>query len=147
MALNVLLSQHQFTLYAVGFLVGAAPAIYVAILTAIVHAKATKKTEDRLAYMRAYNEILHTRMYRPEGRMPRDLIHEARRRCFEMGGDLSVANDMRLAIHSVWEDAEEFSLRWQWFTLRKLSSSRTDCRSTGEDRPRSSAIKKLHGSR
>ena len=42
MALNVLLSQHQFTLYAVGFLVGAAPAIYVAILTAIVNAKATK---------------------------------------------------------------------------------------------------------
>lgn len=74
-----------------------------------------RKTEDRRAYMRAYNEILHTRMYRPEGRMPRDLIHEARRRCFEMGGDLSVANDMRLAIHSVWEDAEEFSLRWQWF--------------------------------
>ena len=89
-----------------------------------------EKTEHEREYMREYNAILNMRIYRPDGPMPRGLIRNVRVRCCEMGGDLGVSRDIRMAIHSLWEETEEHSLEWQWFhpeesviTANRISST------------------------
>lgn len=73
------------------------------------------RTEKDYAKMREHNNLIHMRVYRPEGKMPQELRAKIRLRCHEMGGDNHVANDVRLAVNSLWEEAEEFSIEWQWF--------------------------------
>lgn len=89
-----------------------------------------RKTEADLAVQRTYNSIYNARIYRPDGKVPKELIHRIRVRCYKQGGDLSVARDVRMAIHSLWEEVEEFSVDWQWLhpeesviTANRLSAS------------------------
>ncbi len=74
-----------------------------------------KRTEKDYAKMREYNNRIHMRIYRPEGAMPKSLRDKIRVQCIRMGGDNHIAGDVRLAINSLWEKAEEYSIEWQWF--------------------------------
>ena len=73
------------------------------------------KNLDRLREKhRAQQEIQRMRMWRPDGHAPRSLNRKVRLKCLAMGGDPSSRNDMQLAIHELWHEAEEFSIEWQW---------------------------------
>lgn len=70
--------------------------------------------EAQKEYHRKYNAVYHMRTYRPDGRMPRELIAQVRRECLRMGGYPGHTKDVQLAICSLWEWTEEGSEEWCW---------------------------------